>query len=41
MNIKKADVSHSEKTMLLQYHNVDQGSITRTEVWTEIKINRY
>lgn len=41
MNIAKADISHSGKTMLLKYHNVDQGSVTRTEVWTEIKINRY
>jgi len=41
MYVTKADVSYSEKTMLLQYHNVDQGSITRTEEWMEIKINRY
>jgi len=41
MYVTKADISYSKKTMLLQYHNVDQGSITRTEDWMEIKINRY
>jgi len=41
MYVAEADISYSGKTMLLQYHKVDQGSITRTEEWMEIKINRY
>jgi hypothetical protein len=41
MYVAEANISYSGKTMMLQYHNVDQGSITQTEEWMEIKINRY